>query len=1134
MSGDLRLQVPTVEYFGWTQEVRRRMARSDESIVDKLETWVERHPTEVAMRFVERPRSAMVGSTATTFEDLLNGAVRVAGKLQAARVKHGDRALLLLPPGPRYVESFFGCLYSGVIAVPLYPPGMMTQNERLRSVARNSAAAAMLVTAATVAKGVPASLTCGETIKVIAVDEGEDDAGRPVSCDAGVVRHTTDIAFLQYTSGSTGDPRGVMVSHANVLANIGDIGRCLAVTPEDREVSWLPPYHDMGLIAGLLQPILDGIEVVAMSPATFARDPLLWLRCFETFGGTYGGAPNFAYEMCVKRAEKDGFAGDLSSWRAAFCGAEPIRADTLERFSTLFSGNGLQPTLFRPAYGLAEATLFVTGRPPGLLETAQLSPSGQEGERDGGGSIVNVGSPPAGTTVEIVDPVSRIVCDPGAVGEIWVSGPGVAGGYWNRDAGGNEIFAGRLAGDRVDVTYLRTGDLGFCVDRHLFVTGRLKDLIIIRGQNVYPQDIEATIEDMKGTVALARAAAFTIDTDEGEGLGVVVESRKGLSDSAVDRLAAEIMESVVREHGVRVALLAVAHTGQVQRTSSGKIRRSATKAALLDGSLKLYGTVTDAVIEGSDGGDSALVATITAAFASVLPAGNAGPGTNFFAAGGDSLALVEVATILDEAGFPMEPEMLLEYPTPLGLAAEFKQLPLTGGLGVTLLQALRAGLRAPIAAGEDTGSQVLNPTQRRWATNYLSDRQKSWGNVPWAITLLSRLEPAVLESAVGEVWRRHDSLRTRFVGSGAHLRSVVDQHVDVPLRRISLEDFNPLQAGARTAEIRREETRALFDLESGPLSRIALLAMPGGTSMIMGTTHHMVADGWSINLLDGELRRELARALGLLPRGDSADEPVRYRDYSRWYTILEESGALEASRQYWREEMACSLDGPPMRRPPTDATNFGGRAVRLRLQPRVVEGIKRLVAAQVGSFASVVMAAMFEALRREYDVPDIVIGTPLAGRDRKDLRNVIGMFINNVPIRTRASDHSSRRELLATVQEKLVLALTHQRWQLDRMAEDVGWSGDLATEFPFTNIFFSDIRLPGKAGDGVPLEMTVSPLDVDVRFQAMVYCVHFDDEVVLEWRYRDTCYGDDEVLRLMQGLQEALSGAVDEIAPASG
>ena len=504
----------------------------------------------------------------------------------------GERAILVYPPGLEFLAAFFGCLYAGVVAVPAHPPRPNRPATRLGAIAADARPGAVLTTSALLADAERwASDVPGLAGRPrIATDAVGDDL-------AADWRHPgvggDDLAFLQYTSGSTSTPKGVMVTHGNLLANSAQIRACFGSTPESRGVFWLPLFHDMGLIGGVLQTVYCGGSSTLLSPVAFLQRPLRWLEAISKTGATISGGPDFAYDLCVRKIDPEQRAGlDLSRWAVAFDGAEPIRPETLDRFAEAFAPSGFRREAFLPCYGLAEATLLVSGRRSGrgpVIFAASAPALGEDRIEAGAGrTLVGSGGVPDGSEVAIVDPATGSRRPADRVGEVWVRGPSVARGYWERPEETASTFGATLP-DAEGGPFLRTGDLGFLRDGELFVTGRLKDLIILRGRNIYPQDVEWTVERAHPSLRAGGAAAFSVEVDGQERLAVVVEvDRLGKSAVAED-LIASIRRDVAEAHEVDLHAIRLLKAMGLPRTSSGKVRRHACRAAFLAGELDVVG-----------------------------------------------------------------------------------------------------------------------------------------------------------------------------------------------------------------------------------------------------------------------------------------------------------------------------------------------------------------------------------------------------------------------------------------------------------------------------------------------------------------------------------------------------------------
>ena len=539
---------------------------SGDSLVALLEHRAAVQPADTAYTFL---RDGDIPAATLTWAELDRASRMVCGWLRA-RTLPGDRALLLYQPGLEFIAAFFGCLYADVLAVPTVPPrgGRTRQGaDRLASIAADALPRCTLATQRVIdqltrdaSDGLIDPTQLGACVATDALPPGLSAPPRD-----GIGRGT--LAFLQYTSGSTANPRGVMVSHGNLLHNLtaafhlGDGG------PDSVSVSWLPVTHDMGLIDGVLQPAFSGCPAYLMSPGAFLQRPVHWLRALSTYRATRSGGPNFAYDLAVTRvtpAEREGL--DLSAWRAAYNGAEPVRHDTMRAFATAYRPAGFKAEAFRPCYGLAEATLLVTtGR--WSLEKSEADP-------------VSCGAPAFATGIRIVDPVSRALCRDAEPGEIQVSGDSVAHGYWNRPEDSARTF-----GSTTRDPWLRTGDLGFLYDGELHVTGRIKDLLIVRGAKHFPQDLERTAMGCHPAVRPGGVAAVAVGSGvRGDRIALIAEVDPHQFDQGA-LVMARLRQAIAETHGIQLEGIALLAPGGVPKTTSGKLRRFLCRHAWIGGTL---------------------------------------------------------------------------------------------------------------------------------------------------------------------------------------------------------------------------------------------------------------------------------------------------------------------------------------------------------------------------------------------------------------------------------------------------------------------------------------------------------------------------------------------------------------------
>jgi acyl-CoA synthetase (AMP-forming)/AMP-acid ligase II len=549
------------------------------SLVELLESRSKDRAERCAFTFLENGERE---GESLTFGELGRRARRVAAEVHR-RGASGRTVALLYPSGLDFIAAFYGCLVAGATAVPASPPQSVRALGRLKVILGDAVPALALTTSA-IEEALSPALGPGSP-PLVATDrlrQEAEEAWVPPEVNG------SDLALLQYTSGSTASPKGVVLTHKNVLHNQQLICDRFGHTERSVMVSWLPVFHDMGLIGKIIQPVFMGCSCVLMSPEAFLQDPGRWLRAISRYGGTTSGGPNFAYDLCVDRVPVSDRAGlELGSWEVAFNGSEPVRAGTLERFSAAYAPHGFRREAFYPCYGLAEATLLVAGGSKWAAPVVRSMPSvATDSGGKGGPRLVGCGSASPEQRLLIVNPETSVPLGGGEVGEIWVAGPSVSPGYWQRPDESERVVGARLASG--EGPFLRTGDLGVLLDGELFVTGRLKEMMIVRGRNHYPQDIELTATSSHPALRTGCGAAFIADAGGAERIVLVQELRKEhLAEPPVNAIALAVREAVTQEHGIRVDVLALIAPGTIPKTSSGKIQRRLCRSLFMAGRLEV-------------------------------------------------------------------------------------------------------------------------------------------------------------------------------------------------------------------------------------------------------------------------------------------------------------------------------------------------------------------------------------------------------------------------------------------------------------------------------------------------------------------------------------------------------------------
>lgn len=569
------------------------MTDEPNSLVDILKWRAIHEPYRLAYRYLKDGENDEV---TTTYSELDRHTRCIAAKLQALS-KQGERAILLFPPGLDFVAAYFAGLYAGVIVIPAYPPHPARLEKTLETTLRIIADAeptSVLLTSSLLESinSKPSIKEKFETIKFLVTDTEEIFNWDKQWLQPKI--NKDDIAFIQYTSGSTSTPKGVIISHGNLLNNLERIEKSMGLTSQSSTVFWLPPYHDMGLIGGVLQSMYTGYPVTLMPHLLFLQKPIRWLKAISKYKATTSGAPNFAYDLCVRKIKAEQIKElDLRSWEVAFNGAEPIHHLTMDQFAEHFFSCGYKQEAFFPCYGLAESTLMVTGGSKSRIPKKQtLLKFGLQANKailaeendEGTQTIISSGQSVGHQTIAIVDVETHSQCLPGCIGEVWISSSCVGKGYWNRPTESNSTFYVSLSGNNEEF-YLRTGDLGFMSEEELYITGRLKNLIIINGKNHYPHDIQRTVEDSHLAIGSSSCAVFSVEKTNSERVIVVAEIHpKQVSNR--DELIDTIRRVVSQEHAISVSDIKLVLPGSIPKTTSGKIKHFLCKKNYLTETLK--------------------------------------------------------------------------------------------------------------------------------------------------------------------------------------------------------------------------------------------------------------------------------------------------------------------------------------------------------------------------------------------------------------------------------------------------------------------------------------------------------------------------------------------------------------------
>jgi len=1045
-----------------------------------------------------------------------------------------------------YLAAFFGCLYAGVIAVPAYPPRNQRNTPRILAVVKDAEATIALTTTviqvrlqSLLAKHPDlADLQWLTTDDVIA--ESERQWQPPIL-------QPDSLAFLQYTSGSTGTPKGVMLSHGNLLHNAAVTYELMGHSPQSVFVSWLPVYHDMGLIGGILQPLYGNFPCILMSPASFLQDPCCWLQAISRYGGTTSGAPNFAYELCVQKISAEQRQRlDLSSWAVAFNGAEPVRSQTLERFAAEFSACGFRSQAFYPCYGMAEATLMVSGGRQGeapvvkLFQKAALEQhhivdvAANGHEPDEVQLLVGCGQTMPQQQIVIADPETRFCCAPEEVGEIWVSGPSIGQGYWQRSEETEKIFRAYLA-DTGEGPFLRTGDLGFLQDGELFITGRAKDLIIIRGRNLYPQDIELTTERSHPALRSGGGAAFVVDGHQEEKL-VVVQELEFRQKPDFEEVTAAIREAIAQEHEVQAYAVVLIKPGTIPKTSSGKIQRQATRSAFLTERLEVISSSLLEVTTSGEApatlkrstllalppidGQTLLVSYLQALVAEVLQVmpSQVNPQRPISTLGLDSLRAFELKNRLE-----------VDLQVTVSITDLFKNLNLPQ-LATKILAKLELPEHLPsvslTSVETASNSHPLAFTQERlWFLDQLAPGNPAY-NIAFAVRLQGSLSVDILERSLNEVVRRHEALRTTFKVVEGQPAQVISPSLWLPLKVVDCQNLPREGCETEVQRLATQESQQPFQLSQGPLLRAQLFFIAQQQHILLLTLHHIIADEWSIEVF----LRELVKSYkGFLLHGSPSMPtlPVQYKDFTHWQRQWLQGDRLDSQLAYWKQHLK---EPPAVLSLPTDhprpaVQSYQGARQSLALPRLLTKKLKALSNEESVTLFMLLVATFKTLLYRYTGQEDILVGSPIANRNRSELKGLIGFFVNTLVLRTDLSGNPSFQELLGRVRQVALGAYTHQEVPFNQLVEVLQPERDVS-HTPLFQVSFT-FRNPPQL-EAIP-GLALSPFEVDSK------TAQFDLGLVVEttkqgltasFEYNTDLFEAATITRMLGHWQSLLEGIV--------
>ncbi|WP_139491837.1 non-ribosomal peptide synthetase [Brevibacillus dissolubilis] len=1103
-----------------------QIMKSSSTLVEVLQSYAKLQPDKRAFTFLENNFSK---ETSLTYHELDQYACAIATRLKEAGMMPGMRALLLFNPGLDFIKAFIGCLYAGVIAVPAYPIKANRHVSQLQSIMEDAQPQVILTTDKVYEKTVSRQnefLNERLWITVDKIDPAGTEQDHPYTVDGEM------IAFLQYTSGSTGTPKGVMVTHHNLMHNERTIQRAFKQDSNSVIFGWLPLYHDMGLIGNILQPLYSGATCVFMSPMDFIQNPFLWLKGISDYKATTSGGPNFAYELCVDKITDEQLKQlDVSSWKIAFNGAEPIRANTLQAFAKKFSVCGFQESAFFPCYGLAESTLFVTGGPSDPLF----------GSNKGENNRVSCGRTMGQDLIKIVNPDTLVECRSGEVGEIWISGPSVTKGYWQKSKETHKTFHAYTA-DTNEGPFLRTGDVGFIEVGELYVTGRIKDLIIIRGRNYYPHDIEHTVEKSHNAFQPSACAAFSVGSESGEKVVIVQEiKREARKDVDVEELARITREAVGLAHELHVSDIVFVYPGGIPKTTSGKVQRFLCRDLYLANNLKVIDpehrvTQMDQPADSENSSshnpvedeekkkilDYLVHVTSTILKTPITPKEY---GHTFVSLGVDSLAAIELKNRIDQETHYIVSEVDLLKENSIEQLAE------------TILKSggFKSDAHVQQGAadnGKEYGKDMLHPLsygqKSMWVMQHLKEADTAY-NVHYAMNIHSELNIEALGKSIALLFKRHPILTSTF-----------EEVQSEPMQRFGGNERQALQFHIRDAsqwseqELQQELERFIhtpFDLLNDPLCYIHLFERTSSEYVLLFVFHHIITDLWSISVLMSELRDYYEEfSNGKIPAVTLPN--MQYSDFCKWQAEMLQGEEGDRLWSYWSKQ----LEGPlPVLKLPQDHLTDDNlvaktSVVSIELQPALAQKLKAFAASKDVTTYMFLLSLYKILLFRYTGTDDMIVGSPTASRSQREFQDTVGYFVNPIALRTRIAGNPTFFEFLDQVRAVTLAGTAHQNYPFSLLVDRLQVERSIHDHPIFQTMFvflkshlLHDLRFITKPSGEAEFTqfggLMVTPRFIEQRsqqFNLMLEVVEGEDSIIASFKYNPELYQYETINRMAQ------------------
>lgn len=1041
-----------------------------------------------------------------SFAQIEHEAKIIGGYLQSFYVRN-ERALLFLPSGLEFIKAFYGCLFAGIIAVPTFPPKMNKSISRLKTIIKNSEASIILTTKKYSIQGKLKDIL-PTSCNIINIDEIAQDFH--LQWSAPIVDEDT-TAFLQYTSGSTGNPKGVLISHKNILHNQHLIKKAFRQDKDSIILGWLPFYHDMGLVGNIIHPMFLGARSILMSPIHFLLKPSRWLKAISKYKATTSGGPNFAYDLCVDKIsdeEKEGL--NLKEWNVAFCGAEPIRPETTRKFQESFANCEFNPNSFQPCYGMAESTLLISaGKNNGGMKTKMFSPETLiysnlfDDNNKKVREVVCCGKP-VGSTVKIVNQFG-VEQPEGTLGEIWISGKSVAEGYWNNIEMTLDDFDNYLPCSKEP--FFKTGDLGLLDSGELYICGRKKDLIIIRGKNFFPEDIEALIPTIHSIIIKGSCAAFSIDKEKEEKLILVCEIEAKIEIKEVD-LFDKIKAAVFHEFEIETEDIVFIKKASLPKTTSGKIQRSLCRELYLSNQFEKVLQRRDGLtrreeeIENLSFEEKIIIEIIQ----KELGLKSIDPKENLFSLGLDSIKVTKILTKIEDVFF-IDGNFIYECNNIKAIADRINKS--------------KSSLLKRINPYEE--KPPYKPTSLQigiWFDQQLKFNSNSY-NIPVVIPFGDgEFNEIIFNDVIIEIIEEVELLRAHFIV--ANETPLLDI---LPSLRLEAEiiDLNELKEDQQEIEFNKilaKEAGEPFILENSPIWRIKVF-LKNGYNRIVLVFHHLIADGTSLQLLGKEIIKRYNSYASKSPCLDKGIK-LQFKDFILFKEEQLKNGHLKLARLYWNNQ----LKGIEEFRLPydysyADTLNRKGNTIYKRIDSKLSLDIKEL-AQKMDCSLFMLLKACFTLLLSQYSKKEeIIIGVPVSGRNRKELQAMIGPLVNTLLFRYNLLPRESFSKFLNKVKEQVIQGLKFQDYPFEFIIEELGHSYNVG-KFPITSVMFNGLFFLEEDNKISPMQIFPGGLGLDLNVDINCYIFQTEEGICLRCDYKEALFKKSTILLLINNFEAIL------------